>query len=119
MMDRTDFEVNRLDGTEGPFDLTEAFVTTHRIVGRQALLGDAGADDVDAVECRLTRYLLCIQGELESVIPDIENEMLGDLVLVNDLAYAYSNLILAPEPALPHQNTHLFQCLTEPCKSRL
>ena len=63
------------------------------------LLGQARAHHVDAVEGGLDVHLLLVDFKIESVLPDLELEMLTDLVLVEDPADPDSDLVAAVETA--------------------
>jgi len=55
-------------------------VAAHGLGCAHLALGEAGADHVDAVECRLGGDLLLADREVEAGIFDDEFEVLGDLV---------------------------------------
>ena len=116
MIDRTNFEVDGLDGTKGSFDLAQDFVTAYRSRRGQTLRVYACTYDINTVERRFGIYSLRISGELETVIPDIKNKVFGDLILVNHLPYANPNLVFTPESALLYENTYFFQFIADPLK---
>src|SRR3990172_5251966 len=70
-------------------------------VGRgKVTLGDAGAQDVDAVERCLGGDLLLLAGEGEAGVGDLELEVLADAPAVPDLADCEPDRALAGEGAL-------------------
>src|ERR1043165_5965636 len=86
MVDRADLEIDGLDGTKAALDVAQHLVAADGIGGAQLLLWKIGANDVDAVERRLGCGVLGHDVEGETVILDVEREVLRDLVLVDDLA---------------------------------
>src|SRR3989304_849904 len=94
VVDGADLEVHRLHGAEGALDGAEQLVIAHRILGRHALLRDAGAGAVDAVAPRFRHDLLLEDSVSEAALRDVEREVLRDLVLVDDPAHAYADLAL-------------------------
>jgi len=50
VVDRPHEQVDGLQGAEGALDVGQRLVVAHRVLGTHALLGQAGAHDVDAVE---------------------------------------------------------------------
>ena len=49
VVDRSDLEIDRLDGPEGAFGLAQTLVDPHDIAGRERCLVEIGADDIEAI----------------------------------------------------------------------
>jgi hypothetical protein len=63
MVNRPDLEVHRLQAAKGAFDAGQALVAGDDLRARQRFGGDAGADDIEAVEA-----LLALDGGLFALI---------------------------------------------------
>ncbi len=62
-----------------------------------------GADDVDAVQRGFGGDAVVLALEAESAWPDVQLEVLGDLVLIDDLTHAHADLVLAAGELGLHQ----------------
>lgn len=87
VMNGPDLEVHGLEASEGTLDPTEAFVGVHRPLGIELVFMQAGAHDVEAVEGGLAGDGLGGSSVAEGVVADVEVEVLGHLVLVDDPAH--------------------------------
>src|SRR5262249_34906999 len=88
------------EGAEGALDLFELFVGADDLGRFEFAVGDAGAEQVDAVEGRLGRDLVLLAREDEAGIGDLELEVLSDAPAVPDRADGEPDLGLALERAL-------------------
>ena len=86
LMDRPDAEIDALHAAEGALDLREIFVGTHRVFGSKDLLGDRGAQDVEAIEGRLGLDGLLLAPVREGRVGDGDLEVLGHLEAAQHLA---------------------------------
>jgi len=100
VIDRPDLEIDRLDAAEGA--LHEGFVATHRGGVVESGGGQAGTDDVEAVEGRLSGDFVGLAGDGEAGVGNIEGEVLGHFVLVEhgadlqaDFGFAVQRLAFA------------------------
>jgi hypothetical protein len=84
VVDRADREVDRLERSEGPLDPREELVRADHRGGVEALRGHARAQDVEAVERRLGGDRVGPPAEREVIVADVELEVLGHLVAVDD-----------------------------------
>jgi hypothetical protein len=82
--DRPQVDVDRLQRAERPFDLGERFIGADGggIVERR--FGQIGAHHVDAIESGLGRDGIGVATEREARLADIEFEVFGHLVPVDD-----------------------------------
>ena len=69
-----------------PFDVFKSFVTQHHIAVGESLFGQAGAQHVDAVQGGFGVDLVGLAGERERLVGDLDGEVFGHLVVVDDLA---------------------------------
>ena len=79
VMDGSDFEIDRLDGTEGALGLAQALVGAHDIAGSERGFVEIGADDIEAVEFALSLDGIDVADEGEAVVGDGQSEVLGHL----------------------------------------
>src|SRR5246127_3379788 len=82
VIDWSDLEIDRLDAAEGTLDQAEGFVAAHGGGVVESGGGQAGAHDVEAVECRLHGDFIGLSSKAEAGVRNVEGEVLGHLVLV-------------------------------------
>jgi hypothetical protein len=99
MVDGPDAHVDGFEGEECALDLGQGLVGAHAVWGGEALRGQGCADDVDAVERGFGGDLVGDLGEAEGVVLDVELEVLGDLVLIDDPADSEGDLGASGEAA--------------------
>jgi len=80
--DRAYLQIDCLDRTEGALDLCQALVGGDRGIGVERLPGEAGADDVQAVERRLGVDAALLALPAEAGVGDREFEVLGHVVVI-------------------------------------
>src|SRR6516162_3730876 len=112
MMDGPDLEIHGLERAERPFHRAQSLVVPHGIAAVHRSLGDARTDDIDAIERRFGSNLFAQQRELEAVIGDGELEVLGHLVLVDDLSNSHPDLATPLELAACNHVVHLLKLLS-------
>ena len=76
-------QVDRLGRAKGPLDLAERLAASHRVGSAHLLLGEAGPEDVVAIERRLGRDRVIAEGIAEAIVFNDELEVLGNHVLVD------------------------------------
>ncbi len=86
-----------VEGAEEPFDVFESLVAQHHIVAFEGVFGQAGAQHVDAVEGGFGGDRVVVGGEGEGVVGDLDGEVFGHLVVVDDLADPQRDRVLAPQ----------------------
>ena len=74
--------------------MSQPLVTTHGIVCRECLGRFAGADDIDPIQFGLKFNGVLLPLPFEMPVPDVQVEMFGHLVMVDDSSYLQPNLIL-------------------------
>ena len=72
-----DVQIDGLDAAKGPFHQGERLVAAHCFCVVEGLRWQAGADDIDAVGCRLGGNFSGLACKAEAGIGDVEIEMLG------------------------------------------
>ncbi|WP_245272713.1 hypothetical protein [Mesorhizobium sp. LNHC221B00] len=70
--DRPDFEIDGLQGSEGPLDTRQILIGLDRFCGVEMLGGHAGTDDVNAVEASLLLDLPDPSLPSEGAIADLD-----------------------------------------------
>ena len=100
MIDGPYLQVDGLEAAERPLDCAQPLVGTHGLLGIKLGRGHARAHDVQPVEGGLGGDGLGVATVGERGLGDVEHEVLGHLVLRNDLADAKRDRLLALEPAL-------------------
>src|SRR5262245_20421690 len=118
VMDGPDFEIQGLERAKRPFDRAQRLVVAHNIAAAHRLLGDAGTDDINAIECRFGSHLFAQHRELEAVMRDGELELLAHLVLVDDLSNPHPDLSTPLELATRNHIAHLLKLLSGCRKQR-
>ena len=83
-----------VEGAEEPFDVGEVFVAQHDLIALKCLVGQAGAQHVDAVEGGLGGDGVLVAGEAERLVGDVQVKVLGHLELVAHLAHPQRDLVL-------------------------
>src|SRR5665811_1768609 len=105
-VDRAEVEVVDLDGAEVAFDVREVLVGADHTGRVEGVVGDGGADDVDAVQGRLGLNLFDLPGHTQAGVGDGDVEVFGHLVRVPDLADLEPDLVRADQPAGGHCGDH-------------
>src|SRR6266516_2884235 len=103
VVDGPQVQVVGLGDAEVPLDVLEVLVGGDRGGGVQGAGGDTGADDVDPVEGGLGGDLLLVAVPGEPARADVEDEVLGDLPSVDDLAYPDPDLVRVLQPPGLHR----------------
>src|SRR5664279_3845629 len=85
-MDGAHVEVGRFHVPEVAFDVAQVFVGVHDCGRFQGAGGQAGADDVDAVQAGFGVDLVLSAGDGEGGVGDGDVEVFGHLVFADDLA---------------------------------
>jgi len=112
VVDRAQVQVDGLDRAEVAFDVGELFVGGDRGGGVEALGGHAGADDVDAVQRGLGGDLLDAAGDGQGGVGDLEVEVFGHLVLVDQRAGLERDPV-NPRAGQPMRGEFLLGCLED------
>lgn len=88
---RAHVQIDRLDRAEGPLDVGEALVGSHRRIGIELRRGQTGADHIQAIEGCLGRdaFVLALPGEAR--VGDGELEVLGHVVAIQAAPGAQCN----------------------------
>ena len=102
VVDRAHLQVDRLERAKRPLDVGQRLVVAHAVGRIHLRRAQRGADDVDAVQRCLGGDGLELARTGERVLPDRQLEVLGHLVLVDDLAHAQADLVAADELARIH-----------------
>ena len=63
-----------VEGAEEAFDVGEVFVAQHHVIAAQGVVGQAGAQHVDAVEGGLGGDAVLVAGEAEGLIGDVAGQ---------------------------------------------
>src|SRR5499426_2275951 len=92
MMDGPDLEIHGLERPKRPFHGAQSLVVAHDITAAHRPLGDARADNIDAIERCFGSNLAATQSEVEAVIRDGKFEVLGDLVLIHHFSNPHPDL---------------------------
>src|SRR6266436_4729271 len=98
VVDGPQVQVVGFGDAEVPLDVLEILVGGDRAGGVQDAAGDAGADDVDPVEGGLSGDLLLVPRPAEAAGADVEDEVLGDLPLIDHLADPDPDLVGVLQP---------------------
>ncbi len=98
--DGPDLEIDGLEAAAGALDAAEPLVGAHRVCGAEVAGGQAGAEDVEAVELGLLGAALPVAPEGEAVCGDLQVAVLGHLALGDDLAPAQADPIPDGEAAV-------------------
>src|SRR5258706_10707473 len=99
MMDGADAQVDGFQDSKGAFRWGERLVATHTVWRGQVCGGQRRADDIDAVERGFGGDFVEDAAEGESGVGDVEREVLGDFVLVDDFTDGQGDPVLAGEAA--------------------
>jgi hypothetical protein len=99
VMDGANAQIHSLQAAESAFHLRQALVAAHRVWGRAAALGLTGAHHVDAVQLAFAPDGCFSPSPAEDSVGDGEDEVLGDLVAVQNLARLQRDLGLAERGA--------------------
>src|SRR6202166_4167591 len=86
MMDRPDLEIDGLEAAERALDIGQAFVDADDRTAVEQVGCDAGAHHVETIEQGLVVDRLAPALDDEIVVSDGDVEVLGHLVVVDDLA---------------------------------
>src|ERR1700730_3876835 len=86
MMDRPDLDIDGLEAAERALDIGQAFVGTDDRVAVEQVGCDVGAYHVETIEQGLVVDRLAPALDNEIVVSDGDVEMLGHLVVIDDLA---------------------------------
>ena len=110
-MNRPYLQVDRLQRAECALDVGQRFVVTHAVCRVHLRRRQRGANDVNAIERRLSgdAVLLTLKGQRGGA--DGQGEVLGDLVLIDDFAHAHADLVLTGQLAGSHPDPDLLQAL--------
>ena len=101
MADGADEQVG-VQAAEHPLDVLQVLAGLHRAVGAEHPGGEAGADHVHPVQGGLAGDLLLVAAPGEGVVGDLHDEVLGHLLLVDDLPGGQGDGVLAAQrPAGP------------------
>ena len=112
VMNRANLQVNGLDRTEGALDVSKRLVVAHAVGVAHLGSGHRGTDDVDAIERRFGGDAVRPALKRECRLINDPFEMLGDLVLVDDLADAHADGVLADQLGGVHARLDLLKvCL--------
>ena len=95
--DRTQMDVDGLQGAERALDLGKTFVGADSRGVIERFLRQAGAHDINSVQRRLGRDRRGLAMEREAILADHEVEVLGHLVPVDDGADLERNRSLAAQ----------------------
>src|SRR4029453_11060438 len=74
-------------------------VRLHRGAGAERVAGEAGADRVDAVQRGLLHDLVLIPPPGDPAVGDLDDEVLGDLLLADHHAHGQADGVLAAQRA--------------------
>ena len=91
VVDRAYLQVDGLEGPKGALDLRQVLVGAHGLCGIEVFGLDVGTDDVEPVELLLVSDPGFVALEREGLVGDGGDEVLGDLVVVDDLADAHAD----------------------------
>ena len=86
-----------VQAAEHPLDVLQLLVGFHRRTGAECVRGQAGADHVDSVQRGLGGDLVLILTPRQAIIGDVDDEVLGHLLGVDDLAHRQDDLVLAAQ----------------------
>ena len=98
-----------LNEQERALDVGQRLVVAHTRSRVHLCRAHRSADDVDAVERGLSGDALVLAREGERVVADGELEVLGELVLVDDLAHTQPDLVAAGKLGRVHPGLDLLQ----------
>ena len=100
VVDGPDLEVDGLQAAEGALDRAQALVGADGFRGVERTGGQAGADDVQAVQGRFGGDGIGFAAVAERGVGDLDVEVLGHLVAADDLADPQGDLVLARQGPL-------------------
>ena len=100
-MERSHLEV-RFQAAESPFDAGEVLVAGNDVVGRDVMLRQVGANDVDPVQLLFRFNLVKIALPSQAVVRHLDLEMFLNLLAVGLPAQSMLNLLTPPQAAPVH-----------------
>ena len=92
VVDRPHQQVDPLEAPERLLHQRQPLVRPHPVGGRQPLGRLAGPDHIDPIQQLFFGDLILLAGPLQRPVPDRQGEMLGHLVMIDDLARPHADL---------------------------
>src|SRR6266498_3208169 len=97
MIDGTDLQVHTLQTAESAFDIGEPLIVSHYLFTAEFLLGNVGADDVNAVQRRLSFNIVRLALEAKTLILNEQLEVFAHLKAAQNAAHRQADFFAAAQ----------------------
>src|SRR5213078_3731384 len=97
MINRTDFQIHALQTSERALHIRQSFIAAHHFFTAQSLQRNTGADDIDAIQRRLSFDIVLFALAAKSVVLDEQAEVLAHFVAAQNPPHRQANLLAATQ----------------------